>query len=266
MKTGSPSDHAPRRFRVTLKRHPEYLTIPAVFVVFILLWEYVTQWLQFPEYVLPRPSSIAQTFGTQLTSETFWYNVGITAQEAGLGFVIGASVAFALGIVLSQFVVVDRTVMPYLVALQAIPLIALAPLFVSWFGFGLTSKVVMAAIISFFPMVVNVAEGLRSCSKDKIEMLRSFGATRRQIFVKAQLPNALPFIFVGLDVGIILAVLGAVVGEYVGAKAGLGYALLQFNFNFDIPGVFAMLIALAVMGIGSHTLVRLVQRRLVFWA
>jgi NitT/TauT family transport system permease protein len=115
-------------------------------------------------------------------------------------------------------------------------------------------------------MVVNVAEGLRSCSKDKIEMLRSFGATRRQIFVKAQLPNALPFIFVGLDVGIILAVLGAVVGEYVGAKAGLGYALLQYNFNFDIPGVFAMLIALAVMGIGSHALVRFVQRRLVFWA
>ena len=169
----------------------------------------------------------------------------MTTQEALLGFVIGVGAALVLGTFISQIEIVEPRLMPYIVAFQTVPKVALAPLFVVWFGFGLTSKVVMAAVISFFPMLVNVIEGLRAADADKIQMLTVFGASKSQIFRMVRLPSALPFIFAGLDIGIVFAILGAVVGEFIGAKEGLGYLLLQTNYNFDIAGMFAVLVVLS---------------------
>ncbi|MFI9638651.1 ABC transporter permease [Micromonospora sp. NPDC051925] len=265
--TGAPPDRQPtRRRRFDLRDRPQLWLVPAVFVVVVLAWEYGTQLLDVDEYVLPRPSQIAEALHRQLTDDQFWGHFWVTTQESLLGFAIGVGAAILLGTFISQVKVVEATLMPYIVAFQTVPKVALAPLFVLWFGFGLTSKVVMAAVISFFPMLVNVIEGLRAADADRIQMLTVFGASRSQIFRMVRLPSALPFIFAGLDIGIVFAILGAVVGEFIGAKEGLGYLLLQTNYNFDIAGMFAVLVVLSVMGLFAHFVIRLLQRRLAFWA
>ncbi|AXH93183.1 ABC transporter permease [Micromonospora aurantiaca] len=256
----------PARRKFDLREKPQLWLVPTVFVVVVLAWEYGVQLIGVDEYVLPLPSSVVESLWQQLGDDQFWGHFWVTTQEALLGFVIGVGAALLLGTFISQIKIVEATLMPYIVAFQTVPKVALAPLFVVWFGFGLTSKVVMAAVISFFPMLVNVIEGLRAADADKIQMLTVFGASKTQIFRMVRLPSALPFIFAGLDIGIVFAILGAVVGEFIGAKEGLGYLLLQTNYNFDIAGMFAVLVVLSVMGLVAHFVIRLLQKRLAFWA
>ena len=142
---------------------------------------------------------------------------------------------------------------------------AIAPIIVIWFGYGVASKIVITATIAFFPLLANTIVGLRAAPQEQIELMVAFTASRWQVFRLARLPQALPYIFVGLDVAIVLSVIGAIVGEFVGAQAGLGYLILQKNFNMDMAGVFAILIVLSAMGVGLHLLVNAVQRRVVFW-
>jgi NitT/TauT family transport system permease protein len=160
----------------------------------------------------------------------------------------------------------ERLIYPYVVAFQTLPKVAIAPIMVIWFGYGLTSKIIITATISFFPLLANTIVGLRSAPKDQIDMLKACTASDWQIFRMARLPQALPYIFVGLDVAAVLSVIGAIVGEFVGAKAGLGYLILQMNFNFNMAGVFAILIILSLIGVGLHLLVVAVQRRVLFWS
>jgi NitT/TauT family transport system permease protein len=175
-------------------------------------------------------------------------------------------IALSLGTAVSQIRVVEKTVMPYVAAIQTIPKVALAPLFVIWFGYGLSSKIVMAAVICFFPMLINVIEGLNSADAERIRMLTVFGASKGQIFKKVKFPSALPFVFAGLDIGIVFAILGAVVGEFLGAQRGLGTLLLQTQYNFDIAGMFAVLIVLSVMGFIGHSTVMALKRKFAFWS
>ncbi|GAA0823303.1 ABC transporter permease [Streptosporangium amethystogenes subsp. fukuiense] len=264
-----PPGPAPKKSRLSgfdLRERPELIMVPGVFVIAVLAWEFLVQPLGIDEYVLPRPSQIVASLTTQLADGLFWSHLLVTLQESLLGFVIGVGAAMLLGTLISQVRLAERTLMPYIVAFQTVPKVALAPLFVVWFGFGMTSKVVMAAVISFFPMLVNVIEGLRSADADRIQMLTVFGAGRFQVFRMVRLPSALPFIFAGLDIGIVFAILGAVVGEFIGAKEGLGYLLLQTNYNFDISGMFAVLVVLSVLGLIAHSLIRFAQRRFAFWA
>ncbi|WP_234365453.1 ABC transporter permease [Streptomyces sp. RTd22] len=258
-----------RRLRVDLRdlrERPELLLVPAVFVVTMLAWEFAVPAFGIDDYVLPRPSQIFDALRTQLADPLFWGHLKVTVLESGYGFLLGVAAALVLGTAISQVRLIERTFMPYVVAFQTVPKVALAPLFVVWFGFGMTSKVVMAAVISFFPVLVNVIEGLRSADADRIQMLTVFGAGRFQVFRMVRLPSALPFIFAGLDIGIVFSILGAVVGEFIGAKEGLGYLLLQTNYNFDIAGMFAVLVVLSVLGLIAHFIIRFVQKRLVFWA
>jgi NitT/TauT family transport system permease protein len=258
---------APRKKKqFDLRENPQYALVPAVFVIAMLAWEFLAGPLGIDEFVLPRPTQIWEALTVQLGDSQFWHHAWVTLQEAGLGFLIGVAVATVLGVLVARSAIVEKTVMPYVVAFQAVPKVALAPLFVVWFGFGLSSKIVMAAVIAFFPMLVNVIEGLKAVDHDKVEMLTTFGASESQIFRMARLPAALPFIFAGLDVGAVFAVLGAVVGEFIGAKEGLGYLLLNANYNFDIPTMFAVLVVLSAMGLLAHLLIRLLQRKLTFWA
>ena len=142
---------------------------------------------------------------------------------------------------------------------------AIAPIIVIWFGYGVSSKIVITATIAFFPLLANTIMGLRATPHDQIEMLMSYTASRWQVFTMIRLKQALPYIFVGLDVAIVLSVIGAIVGEFVGAKAGLGYLILQRNFSMDMAGVFAILVVLSLMGVGLHAAVRAIQKRVVFW-
>jgi NitT/TauT family transport system permease protein len=263
---GRPATPGGRKRRLDFRERPQLWLVPAVFVVVMLAWEYGAEPLGIDAYVLPKPSQIVDALWLQFHDDQFWKHLWVTTQEALLGFAIGVGTAIVLGTFISQVKLVEKTLMPYVVAFQTVPKVALAPLFVVWFGFGLTSKVVMAAVISFFPMLVNVIEGLRAANADQIQMLTVFGASKMQIFRMVRLPSALPFIFAGLDIGIVFAILGAVVGEFIGAKEGLGYLLLQTNYNFDIAGMFAVLVVLSVMGLIAHFVIRLAQRRLAFWA
>jgi NitT/TauT family transport system permease protein len=166
----------------------------------------------------------------------------------------------------SQVDVLYRLLYPYVVAFQTVPKVAIAPLVVIWFGFGIGSKIAMALMICFFPVVVNTIEGLRSVNPERIMLLRSYSASKFDIFRFVQLPAALPFIFAGLDIGIVLAVIGTVVGEFVGSTAGLGYVLMKFNHEIDIAGVFASIVVLSVLGVLLHLCLRLIQERVVHWS
>ncbi|MFC9428843.1 ABC transporter permease [Streptomyces sp. NPDC056987] len=250
----------------TVRERPELLLVPAVFALVVLVWEFAVPAFGVDDYLLPRPSRIADALWTQLLDPLFWRHLRVTLLESLYGFLLAAMAALVLGTVIAQVRLIERTFMPYIVAFQTVPKVALAPLFVVWFGFGMTSKVVMAAVIAFFPILVNVIEGLRSADADRIQMLTVFGAGRFEVFRMVRLPSALPFIFVGLDIGIVFSILGAVVGEFIGAKEGLGYLLLQTNYNFDIAGMFAVLVVLSVVGLVAHFTVRLAQKRFVFWA
>lgn len=256
----------PASFRENLKERPELWMSPALLALVLVVWEYGTQLAGINPSVLPRPSVIAQSLVKRLFSPNFWEHVGVTTQEAMAGFAIGVAFALVLGTAISQIRLLEKTVMPYIVAFQTVPKVALAPLFVVWFGFGTTSKIVMAAVISFFPMLINVIEGLKSAEPERIQMLRVFGASRMQIFRMVRLPSATPFIFAGLEMGIVFSILGAVVGEFIGAQKGLGNLLLQANYNFDVAGMFAILLVLSGMGLIAHLILGFIQRRVAFWA
>ena len=150
-------------------------------------------------------------------------------------------------------------------AFQTLPKVAIAPIIVIWFGYGIESKVVITATIAFFPLLANTIAGLRATQTEQLELMVAFTASRWQIFRMIKVPQALPYIFVGLDVAIILSVIGAIVGEFVGSQAGLGYLILQRNFTMDMAGVFAVLTILVVMGLGLHYAVQFAQRHIVFW-
>jgi NitT/TauT family transport system permease protein len=249
----------------SLRNRPELILSPVVFVVFIALWENLVNILEVNEIILPTPSRIGEALLVQLQTSVFWSNLWVTSQEALLGFLFATIFAVIAGTFISQIRIVDKTFMPYLVGFQAIPKVALAPIFLIWFGLGQTSKVVLAATIAFFPILINIIEGLKSADNDQIRMLRVFGASRSQIFFKVQVPCALPFFFAGLDVGILLAILGAVVGEFLGSQAGLGNMVLNAQFNFETPTMFAILLVLSAMGIIAHIIVKAFQRKFAFW-
>lgn len=237
----------------------------AAFAMLLLVWEGVVRLFRVPEIVVPAPSSIVSALVSIVASGAVFPHLGITLSEVLLGFAIGSSVALVLGALIAQFRIVDRLVTPYIVALQAVPKVALAPLLVIWFGFGIASKVLMTAVIAFFPILVNTVAGLRSVDQDRLDLMTALKASRWQTFTMVKLPTALPFIFAGLDVGIVLSVIGAIVGEFVGASGGLGYLLLVYNADLKIAAVFALLVILAAIGLLLHAAVRLVQRRVMFW-
>lgn len=249
-----------------VRDRPQVLLIPLVFVVFVGSWEWVVRAWKIPEYLVPAPSTVAGALARGVRSGLYVANFSVTLSEALVGFLIAAVAGIVMGAVIAQFRVVEQTFYPYLVALQTLPKIAIAPLIIVWFGFGISSKIIVAATVAFFPVLVNVIVGLKTIDPAKLDLMRSLRASRWQTFRLVTFPNALPFVFAGLDIAVVFSVLGAIVGEFVGAQMGLGNLILQFNFSLDIAGVFAVLILLSVMGVALHLAMQAVQKRLIFWA
>jgi NitT/TauT family transport system permease protein len=249
-----------------LRRRPHVVLIPLVFVVFVAAWEGIVRAWRIPDYLLPAPSAIGRALAAGLTNRVYVDHAWITVTEALAGFFIAAATGIVLGTVIAQFRLVERTLYPYVVALQTLPKIAVAPLLVVWLGFGVSSKVVIAALVAFFPVLVNVIVGLKTVDASKLDLMRSFSASRWQTFRYVTFPNALPFVFAGLDVAVVFSVLGAIVGEFVGSQRGLGNLILQFNTALDIAGMFAVLLLLAALGVALHLVMQAIQRRLIFWA
>jgi NitT/TauT family transport system permease protein len=266
-------DKALRRgvWRARLAARPEIILSPILLVLVLLGWEWGVRLFQVPPYMLPRVSNVLfglyQGFAISPFSRGgYWLNGGVTLLEVLLGFVIGSTIGLVLGIVISQIRILDATLRPYIVAFQCLPKVAIAPIIIMWFGYDITSKVVMVALLTFFPLLVNSMAGFRGVDLDRIELLRSLSATRWQIFWKVKFPSALPFIFAGLDIAAVFAVVGAIVGEFVGAQLGLGVQILSMNAQMDTAGSFSVCIVLAVMGLLLNGAIRGVQRRVLFWA
>jgi len=233
--------------------------------VFLLLWQAAITLFAIPPIVLPQPVSVLVSLWQQLGSADFLRATAVTLGEILAGFALGSLLGLLLGFAIAMSPLLDRLLYPYVVAFQTLPKVAIAPIIVIWFGYGMSSKIVITATIAFFPLLANTVMGLRAAPPEQIEMMQAFTATPWQVFRRVRLMQALPYIFVGLDVAIVLSVIGAIVGEFVGAKDGLGYRLMQANFNFDMAGTFAILLVLSLIGVVLHMLVRAVQRRAIFW-
>lgn len=237
----------------------------ALLVVFLLGWEFVCRFFAVPAYVVPAPSQVAVRLVDLVHSGVIWPHLATTAITIVAGLVFGVVAGIAFGALIELVPPFERLIYPYLVALQTVPKIAIAPLFVLWFGYGITSKIIISALMSFFPVLVAVIAGMRAAEKEQMDMMKVFGASRWDAFLHLRLYAALPTILAGVEIASILAVIGAVVGEFVGAQQGLGYLITTQNFNMDVAGVFATLIVLSAIGLCLHGLVRSAGRRLVFW-
>lgn len=235
-------------------------------VVFLLLWQIIVWIGDYPTFILPSPALVAVKFVTVLQNGLLWKHFQITLVETLLGFIVGFMSATTVGYWLAWHPLAERLVTPYIVAMQAVPVIAIAPLLVIWFGFGMLSKILVCALIVFFPILINTVAGLRSLQDEWLELMRSFNATRWQTFKKVELPGSLPVLFAGIKLGVTLSVIGAVVGEFAGAEAGLG-ALINIARGglYDTPLLFVALFTLVAMALTLYGIVVLLERRYAMW-
>lgn len=224
----------------------------------LVIWEAAVRVFDVPRWLLPSPSSIVrEVFGAgDLLARHAW----TTLQEILIGFAVAAGLGVGLAVLIAYSRTLERSLYPYVIASQTIPIIAIAPLLLVWVGPGQASKVIIVALISFFPIVVNVVDGLRSADSEMIAMFRTLGASRGQIFRKLQAPSALPFFLSGLKVAAVVAVIGAVIGEWVGASGGLGWLMRVSAPQFHTARVFAAIFILSAIGICLFLLVGAVER------
>jgi NitT/TauT family transport system permease protein len=234
-------------------------------VCVIGVWQGACLLFDISPLVLPTPVAIAAKLYALVMSGTIWPHLWATLVEILSGFVLGVLAGLVIGAMISLIPVVERLVYPYLVALQTLPKVAIAPLFIIWFGYGLASKIVITALVCFFPILVSVVAGFHATDRDQLDMMKAFGATNWQTLLRLRIPSALVLIFAGLEIAAVLAVIGAIVGEFVGAQVGLGYLIVALNFSLDVAGVFAVLIVLSVIGLVMHGVTRLLARRTIFW-
>jgi NitT/TauT family transport system permease protein len=236
----------------------------AAFAVFLVAWKVIVVIGGYPPFILPPPEAVGERFVRAWLDGIMARHASTTLLAVGLGFAIGAANGLIVGYLLARSALAERLLSPYIVAAQATPILALAPLLALWFGPGLTSKVVICALIVFFPIAVSTMVGIRSVDRRLLELGRSLRATRRQVLLTLEIPAALPSIFGGMRVGVTLAVVGAIVGEWAGAERGLGVLInLARGSLFDIPLMFATLVTIALLGIALYLVVVVIERRMV---
>lgn len=241
----------------------------AIFVAIMAIWAAVTNLGSVPAYVIPTPQDVAKWLyigaTVPLSDQTsLWYHTGVTVWEAFLGFIVGSVLGIVMGFALAHWPVAERVLYPYVVAFQALPKVAVAPLFVVWFGFGLDAKVLIVVIMTFFPLLVNSIAGYHAVEPERIELAKVCNASGMQIFWHIILPSSAPFIFAGLHMAAVISLLAAIVGEFVGAKAGLGLLLLQYNNSMQMGGVFAILFILGALGFALNYAMQKLEARLSY--
>jgi NitT/TauT family transport system permease protein len=233
--------------------------------VSLLAWEGIVRGAQVQAFILPPPSQVVVALYRGFASGLYVKHLQVTLLETVLGFAVGSALGFLLGTAVAMNRYVEYFLYPYIVMFQSLPKVALAPLIVIWFGLGLTSKVINAALVAFFPLLVNTMVGLRSADEDRVNLMRSLAASETQVFWMLRLPNALPFVMAGLDIAMILALIGAIVAEFTGATSGLGMLILSMTYTMDVSGQFSVLLILSVVGLLLNRIVSVVRRRVLFW-
>ena len=252
------------------KRHSTIVKF-LILVVILVVWQGLVRGFNIPEILVPAPTSIF---------EALWEGVNVpfssplalheptlmTATKALTGLAFGSIFGLALAILLSRSRLVELYAMTYIMAFQSMPKVAIAPLLIIWFGFGMTSTIVLVTASTFFPVLVNGLEGFKSTDNDRIDLLRSMGATPGQIFRKVVFPSALPFIFSGLQIALVTCLLSTIVGEFVNGRDGLGARILTANNVLDIALVFAVMLILGAMAALFDLVLRLVRKKVLFWS
>jgi NitT/TauT family transport system permease protein len=241
------------------------IALPLTFVASILIWLLIIRLGNYPAFILPSPGDVWAELVRSIQTASFWGHIGVTLIEVLGGLVIGAALAIVLGYALAKSHLLDSILSPIIVASQAVPIVAVAPLLAIWFGYGLTPKIVTGILIVFFPILINVVAGLRSIEPNLRDLMRSLQANRRQMFWKLEVPAALPMILSGFKVGATLSVIGAIVGEFVNSDQGLGFLIKQGNGTYNTARTFVALIALVVMALMMYGSVVIMERRWLAW-
>lgn len=263
--TGDGKGRAAKPARSALRRHFES-AVPTLLVAasIILFWEFFNVITGEPEYVLPPLHKIIET-AIDRAGDRFLPAAWVTLQEMLLGFAFGVGFGVLLGTLIFHFKTMRRALLPLVISTQAVPVIAIAPILIMWFGFGMAPKVIVVALVSFFPVAVNTISGLASVERETINLMHSFGANERKIFSMVRFPAALPFIFAGIKNAAAISAIGAIVGEWVGAHEGLGPVMIAANAGFKTDVIFAAIFYLAFMAIALFLSVGVVERLAIPW-
>jgi NitT/TauT family transport system permease protein len=235
----------------------------ALFVGVVVAWEAISRIFRLPEFVLPAPTAIVEVLISN--QQALAYAAFVTAREVLWGFLLSAVIGAAVALVIARFAAFGRALYPLVVLFQNVPKVALAPLFILWFGFDLAPKVVLIVVIAFFPVAINMLVGLQTVDANLIALMRSVGASRNEILLRIQVPNSLPYLMAGLKVAVTLAVIGAIVGEFAGAQAGLGYMIQFASTQMQTSLVFAALVEVSVLGMLFYYVIEWVERRYIDW-
>lgn len=239
--------------------------LPITLAGFVGIWAMVVRLGNYAPFILPGPDRVAARFLDMARSGSLWWHSAVTLAEVLGGLIVGLTTAMFLGYLLAKSWLIEQLLSPLIVASQAVPIVALAPLLVIWFGPGTLSKVLVCALVVFFPVLINTIVGLRSVEPDLVDLMRSLQASRWQAFVKLELPSALPILLGGLKVGATLSVIGAVVGEFTGADRGLGFLVVQSRGLYDTAQMFVAFGALAAIALALYGAALALEHRLLRW-
>lgn len=243
-----------------------WLAATGILCCLLLIWQVSVPLMGISPLIAPTPSQIGVELVDGIRSGLLMRHLAVTAGEMFGGFFIAAVAGIGLASLVERSRFLRYIVQPYIVMLQATPKVALAPFIVLWFGFGIESKILIAGLVAFFPIFVNSLAGLMATSTKMLELMQVLGASSFQQLTKVKIPQALPFIFAGLEIGILLSLTGAVVGEFVSANVGLGYLIATSNYQLRIPAAFAALVPLVALGALSYAAISFVKTRMVRWS
>jgi len=242
-----------------------WLVTPALVVLLVLAWHVIVTAFNVNPFIFPPPGKVWDAFVSLLGNERVWAATATTVSEIIIGFLIAAVLGVVVGVALGKLQWLEVSLRPLIVISQVAPKVAFVPLFVIWFGFGLTSKVVLSALLAFFPIMLNVLLGVRSVEQGQREVMKSLNATKGQTFLQLEMRSLQPYLFAGMEVAIVLATIGAIVGEYLGGSEGLGHLVVRSLNALDAPQLFAVIVLLAVMGSLLYAAVTLTKRLLIPW-
>lgn len=242
-----------------------WIVTPALIIVIIAVWQILVTTLEVNPLVFPPPLEVGEALILLLTDPDTWEEVGITVLEIVAGFAIAVVTGIIVGVVLGKLPWLEVSIRPLIVAAQVAPKVAFIPLFVIWFGFGITSKVLLAALLAFFPVMLNVLLGVRSVEQGQREVMRSISASRAQTFLQLEMRSLQPYLFAGMEVAIVLATIGAIVGEYLGGSVGLGAMVVRAMSQLDAARTFALIILLSLIGLALYLIVNEAKRFVIPW-
>lgn len=250
-----------------LSRMRKHAETPMTLLVLLVLWQLAVMVLEVPEYILPSPVSVFQHLALAQSDANYNWSrhISATVTEVVIAFVVTAIVGFVIAVILTWSRSVRELTMPALIFMNSLPIIAVAPIIVLWFGYGLGTNVLIGFLVAFFPLVINVSQGLSRVEEDLLDLVRYMNASKWQVFVKIRFPRSLPYLFSGLKICSTMVVVGAIVGEFIASDRGLGYIIINSQYTMDTPPIFGALIVVSALGVGLFWLVALAERLLMPW-